>query len=58
MNTVDEFKPTGRFFTALRGDNKGKTGEAILFLGWGGVILQFPDGEKATFAMYDVQEVE
>jgi hypothetical protein len=58
MDTVSYFNPTGRFFAALKGNNKGKTGEAILFLDWGGVILQFPDGEKATYAIYDVQEIK
>jgi uncharacterized protein YwgA len=53
-----EYKHTGEFYTALLGPYLGKVGEKVLALSWGGIILEFEDGQKITFSLSDVQVAE
>lgn len=49
---------TGRFHTALCGPYKGRVGEEVAYLQWGGLNLEFSDGQIITFALSDVEVKE
>lgn len=49
-----EFKKTGRRYRVRVGPRTGKVGEEVARLSWGGVILEFEDGERITYALGDV----
>lgn len=53
-----ERKPTGRFYFAKIGPYRGITGKEVNQWGWGGIDLQFDDGQVVTFAMGDVEAVD
>jgi uncharacterized protein YwgA len=53
-----DYKHTGEFYTALIGPYSGRVGEKVLTLPWGGIILEFEDGQKITFSLSDVRITE
>jgi uncharacterized protein YwgA len=53
-----DYGHTGEFYIALIGPYSGKVGEKVLTLSWGGIILEFENGQKITFSLSDVQVVD
>ena len=54
-----DLQKTNRFFSPRKGNpNAGKIGEALKFLNWGGVILQFEnEDDTRTYSLADLIEV-
>jgi len=57
MNNIDE-KKTGLYFLAQVGPYKGKIGEAVTFLSWGGVRVMFEDGKVITYDASDLEKTQ
>ena len=51
-----EYKKTGKYFRPLSGERSDQWGEEVYWLDWGGIILEFEDGAKITFAISDLEE--
>lgn len=55
MNNI-EYRHKGLYFRPLSGERSNQWGEAVYFLDWGGIILEFKDGAKITYARSDLED--